>query len=457
MVWGIVLKSWSKWSLRFKLLTLSTLITIICVVAGGFITRELTERERKLQFNMGPHEHNYSVMNKLLSSGKFTALEAFAIVELDKSQRSPHRSYLLDHKDVVVAKNTNRGFGDDEPDFSKVEKLKLGPDYFIVYQRPSGPPPGGFHGGGPRHGPPPGMQFIGLVAIAVSIIVGLALSILFLTIFVRKKSSQAEEVIARLKAGDLKARFKVGDTDEVNQLMMRFNDMADQIENLVSNLRNTEKARMIMLQELAHDLRTPVASLKQFQEILLFKGHLLDEEKKKQTQLLAMKEIHYFERLVEDLLFLSGVNDPKYSASFRAVDLNDLISEEIEAFENEKIAITKISTGAEIVQGDAHLLKRLLKNALSNALKHATSKIEVVLSENENDIVIEVKDDGPGMKESDLAIFGEKKFSRQVDSNISIGLGSVIMKKIISLHDGSLNVQNQSIGGLHVIIKIPHG
>jgi K+-sensing histidine kinase KdpD len=59
-----------------------------------------------------------------------------------------------------------------------------------------------------------------------------------------------------------------------------------------------------------------------------------------------------------------------------------------------------------------------------------------------------ISDDGPGMSEEDLQVFGDKKFSRQVAPEISIGLGSVIMKKITLLHEGILSVKNRREGGL---------
>lgn len=448
------MKTWSKWSLPFKWLSLSAFITIICVIAGGFIFRALTERERNFQFMTGPHQHHFSVMEDLVKSGKLSVKEAYEVVEWNHGPNARYKSFLINEAGKVISANPPDA--KPESDLDQYFKMQLDSQHYILFEKipdfRRGPP----GGPGPRHGrapPPPGAGLIGLVAIGLSIVVGLALSILFLTIYVRKKSSQAEEVISRLKAGDLKARFSVSDVDESSQLMIRFNDMADQIEGLVSSLRETEKARMTMLQELAHDLRTPVASLKQFQEILLYKGHLLDEEKRKQTQLLAMKEIHYFERLVEDLLFLSGVNDPKYSASFQKVSLNELIDEEIEHFDLEKIQIIKDIDPDLAVLGDPHLLKRLFRNAISNAMRFASQTVTIGLKRDQDNIVISVSDDGPGMKESDLKQFGEKKYSRQVDSNISIGLGSVIMKKITSLHDGSLSAQNQSAGGLKLTIS----
>lgn len=441
------MKIWNKWSFRIKWLVLSAVITISCVYAGFYISRELTERDRHLQLAMGPHEHHLGVMQELVKSGKFSATEAFKIVERKHSKRTPFRVFLLDTEGRTVDSNppTKRDIK-----FSPEIKYPLGPDHFIAFGQKK--LPRSKHGG-----PSSGTRLIISVTISVSIIVGIALSILFLTLYLRRKSSEAEAIISKLKSGDLKARFVIHDTDEANQLMLRFNEMADQIEKLVTNLRQTEQARMIMLQELAHDLRTPVASLKQFQEILLHQGQLLDEEKKIQTLLLAMKEVNYFEHLVEDLLFLSGVNDPRYSGNFSKVNLADLVKEEIERFESGPIQFLSSLPEKAYVKGDPHLLQRLIRNAFSNAERFAKKQITIELKESPDNVLLEVQDDGPGMESSILASFGEKKYSRQflagADSKISIGLGSVIMKKIVSLHDGSLEAKNRN--GLLLSIQFP--
>jgi methyl-accepting chemotaxis protein len=225
------LKTWIKW------LGLSAFITIICVFAGGFITRQLTERERDLQMKMGPHHHHVGIINDLVKSGKFSSEAAFEIVENHEDKGPESVSWL-----IPMVRSSSHFLTREKLSSDNVQKFELVDGNYIVYARkshPPGPPPGVGFGGGPRmpHGPPPppGVRLIGIVAITVSIIVGLGLSFLFFTIFIRKKSRQAEEVISRLKSGDLKARFKVSETDESNQLMLRFNDMAEQIEGLVTN------------------------------------------------------------------------------------------------------------------------------------------------------------------------------------------------------------------------------
>lgn len=458
------MKLWNKWSLALKGLAISAIITLICVFAGGFITKKLVEREREINTRFRPNNFHYRVIKDLVDKKHISVKEAFEIVQKNQNQKTPFHSYLIDSNNKII--DYYPSDCDLNINFSKEEKLPLKGNLFLVFSRPDfregpggpAPHPGEFrrrhHGPPPRH-EPSGARTIGLVAIAASILVGLGLSIIFLTIYVRKKSSQAELVIAKLKSGDLKARFKIGQTDESAELMLKFNDMADQIEMLVENLRATEKARMLLLQELAHDLRTPVASLKNLQEMLLDKGHLMDDDKRKHVQGLAIKEVQYFERLVEDLLFLSGVNDPRYSGNFRPVNLQDLIQEEVEVIESQKVQIHFHAETEGMISGDEHLLRRLIKNALSNASRFATSKIDVSLQAVNDEVILHVLDDGPGMNADDLVSFGQKKYSRHLRENdkISIGLGSVIMKKIMSLHDGDLKVNNREEGGLDLVMN----
>lgn len=425
---------------------------MVCVVAGGYIFRTLVEREKEFDKRMRPNGNSYKVMRELAKKTKLSTPELFKIVEKQKERRSPFQAVLINGKNEILDYAPNE-FA-PPTDFTGMEKFNVGPDYYVVYKDMGFRP----HGGRGHHGPPPEVQLVGAIAVAVSILVGLGLSVIFLSVYIRRKSQEAEIVISKLRGGDLKARFKVNQVNESSELMQKFNEMADQIEELVSNLRATEKARMVLLQELAHDLRTPVASLKNLQEILLEKGHLMEEDKRRHAQGLAVKEVHYFERLVEDLLFLSGVNDPRYSGNFKPVVINHLFHDAVELFESDKIHFEFVADSEITLSGDEHLLRRLIKNALSNASRFANSRVHIQLSKDAEAIRIAITDDGPGIDPAQLESFGHKKYSRAMQAssdNISIGLGSVIMKKIMSLHDGDLKVENVAGSGLKLTLIFP--
>jgi signal transduction histidine kinase/uncharacterized protein YneF (UPF0154 family) len=437
------LKYWNSLSIYTRWLLVSGLITFFCVFSGLYITRRLTDRE--MERNRPLHgSYQAELIKKLVSRSSLSVDEAYEIVML-----TPHRfvppNLLVDETGQTVRSLVPPHLRD----FKEGYRIQLSPQRAVVFSNEFK---------GPK-GPPPEAIIIGTISMAVSVIVGLGLSIIFINFYVRKKSIQAENVINLLKGGDLKARFEITATDEAGELMVKFNEMADQIQSLVENLRHTESARKKLLQELAHDLRTPVASMKNLQEILLEKGHLMDEEKRHQVQTLAVKEVNYFERLVEDLLFLSGVNDPRYSTDFRSFDLATIVEDELDLWSRPGLEIQFDADPEIMITGDQHLITRLIKNALSNSSRYAFKDIHVGLRNLPEGIRLIIVDDGPGLKTEEVTQFGQKKFSRKFldsdHSHISIGLGSVIMKKIMDLHEGEMLVKNLS-PGLEITFLFPH-
>lgn len=437
----------------FQWFGIGIVITFICVGLGLYISRYLTKHEERnrREIMLSRHEERineyfkerYEILATLIETKKFTPEEAFRIIDKSQFAPFPEASYLLDKDRKVLDSHISRRWRDRKK--KKFQEFRLTTDHYLriyYYDRPFYRRPGG------KDGPVRKEAFlIGLLTVGVSTITGIGLSLMLLTVYLRKKAREAENVMNKIKAGSLSTRFSINQTDEAGLLMLKFNDMADEIENLVKNLKATEESRTKLLQELAHDLRTPVASMKSLQEILFTQEERLSSEEKKHLQNLATKEVAYFQRLVEDLLFLSGVNDPRYSQNMQMVDLTSLLREEMDVFDVGSIHLSFQSTDNNIfIKADPHLLHRLLKNALSNAVRHANSTVSVVLQNLDGKITLKVSDDGKGFKEEDFSTFGEKKFSRELkqdDSNyISVGLGSVIMKKIMSLHNGTLSIKN---------------
>jgi len=290
----------------------------------------------------------------------------------------------------------------------------------------------------------------------VAVVLGTTISLTILFYSLRKKARLADEVISELQKGNLKARFPVNTMDEVGEAMLRFNKMADEIERLVERLKSTEKSRMALLQELAHDLRTPVASLKNMLETLSRPDSSIQPEVKSEFLALSLKEVDYFEHLVEDLLFLAQATEPSYNQTAQTVDLVELIESEIESTEKSnplgegRISFSKdFSVKLKTIKGDGHLLRRLFRNALDNAASYAKNNIKVTLRNNDRaHIECIVEDDGPGFTDQTLKEYGRRKYSRQFNSDsqrrASIGLGSVIMSTVANLHRGEVVAGNHT-------------
>lgn len=317
-----------------------------------------------------------------------------------------------------------------------------------------------------RRGPgrPQWIFFSMYASLVVSVLLGIAFSMVLLFRSLRETAKQADFVLDQLQSGNLKARFRIGRVDELGTAMSRFNRMADEIERLVERLKSVEKSRMTLLQDLAHDLRTPVASLKNMLETILRRGGTMDPKIREELLNLSVREAEYFERLVEDLLVLAQVTEPRYRAGADRVALGDLVEEEAEsvaAYASAE-AGSKGQTPIELktnivadlpeVYGDPHLLRRMVRNALINAFSFAKSAVTVDLARGEGgELKLEVRDDGDGFSTEALSNFGERRTSRMLDSRhpdrLSVGLGSVIMRTVAQLHRGRVEARNVSEGG----------
>lgn len=311
--------------------------------------------------------------------------------------------------------------------------------------------------------PPPSRVFpITFLSMVFTVLVGVAFALFIIFRSLRDQVNQADQVITQLQRGNLKARFPIAKDDEIGRAMQRFNLMADEIERLMEQLRSVERSRTFLLQELAHDLRTPVASLSNLLDTVF--SHIELPENVAELASLAQKETDYIARMVEDLLLLAQVSEPSYRTQEGAVDLDDLLEEEGEAlglrFQGRVKFEKATGQGIALVDGDTHLLRRLFRNALENAFSFASSFVNVTWrKDGDRHLLLTVSDDGPGMSPEMLLTFGERRNRRKIDTTrsgrLSLGLGSVIMKTVVSLHRGELKVYNRPEGGAVIEIRLP--
>jgi signal transduction histidine kinase len=472
-----------------KYFLMAAVILIVFVVLGGIFTIFMSEQLHSHR-NMIPPLFIAKLIDQLDSSDKLKAVKKFEEAQ-DNNMRS--RIILYDQNGEVVYNKTNsqveklkfefiQKFSKDYDFFNNpaerkenAEGERRGGPAFFMFLFGGGPPhpPGGdvivrlsgepiyYLGMGPPQGfKPEGLErylpLLRLLSLFVSLLLGGAVTISLIYASVRKRVVEADSVLTQIQGGNLKARFMVNRKDEFGEAMLRFNRMADEIEALVDHLKDVESSRNKILQELAHDLRTPVASLKNLLETIETQNEKLQPELRKELALLSLREVDYFGQLVEDLLLLAQVDEPKYRVENNKVILNEVIEEVISdclsrpLYKDKKITVKKNYelTSAEIF-GSYSLLYRMFRNAFENSLSFAKSQIQVdVKKVGASDMQIQIIDDGPGLSDEQMIHFGERKLSRQMISGeksgrLSIGLGSVIIKKICKIHRGEVQIANK--------------
>jgi signal transduction histidine kinase len=300
------------------------------------------------------------------------------------------------------------------------------------------------------------MLIVNIITLMIAIILASFVAIFLLYYSFRDKAVAAQQVIRDLKAGHLKARLPISKLDEVGQLMLSFNQMADEMERLINHLRDQEQSRVKLLQELAHDLRTPIASLQTLTETLKAGEGKLPPKTREEFLSLQLQELSYFEKMVEDLLFLAQVFEPNYRLNSDEIVISSLVEETLA-----RVRVRYPSIKAEVhcssvwpplkASGNEQLLSRAFRNALENAFSFASSSVKIEIHVEDSFVVAEIIDDGPGLSPQDLDQFGKKRISRSLQrqmgsSRISVGLGSVIMSEVAAIHGGSVRITNRYEG-----------
>ena len=200
--------------------------------------------------------------------------------------------------------------------------------------------------------------------------------------------------------------------------------------------------RSEMLSGISHDLRTPLTRLK------LQLAFMKDKDLSKKMSL----DIDEMEKMLNEYLQFTSSN---YMEKDETFNVSELLQNIITKYENNNISIEIIPR--IYMSGRKNLIQRSLNNLIDNALKYA-KKIDLVLSKKNNNILITIDDNGPGIAENEREnVF--KPFYKidksRGDSKSSVGLGLSIASDAIKSHGGNILLDKSPSEGLRVIVSLP--
>jgi len=201
------------------------------------------------------------------------------------------------------------------------------------------------------------------------------------------------------------------------------------------------------LLSVSHELKTPITSLKLNLETLLKRD--LDRGNQKSMLENSLSDIDRLKELVENILLSAQLEGKKYSLYIDEMDLSKCLDDAVNKFaerdHSEKSRFKKNIAPEIYAQADIDAIKMVINNLLDNALKYSAPDkiVEVSLSQDEEQIVLRVADQGPGISETEIkGIF--EKFYRIEDENVrktkGTGLGLYIVKNLLILHNASIEV-----------------
>ena len=200
--------------------------------------------------------------------------------------------------------------------------------------------------------------------------------------------------------------------------------------------------RSEMLSGISHDLRTPLTRLK------LQLSFIKDKELSKKMSL----DIDEMEKMLNEYLQFTSSS---YLEKDETFDISELIENTINKYDNGNIS--KELTPRVYMNGRKNLIQRSLNNIIDNSIKYA-DKIKLGLSKKNNNIIITIDDDGPGIPENEYRnVFKPfyKLDKSRGDSRSSVGLGLSITSDIIKSHGGNIILEKSPLNGLQVKVFLP--
>ena len=257
----------------------------------------------------------------------------------------------------------------------------------------------------------------------------------------------------RISNGDFDVRIETEYGDEIGDLCKIINDMA-------VGLQKTDKMKNEFISSISHELRTPLTSIKGWGETIMAIG-TRDEENFQKGMKIIINETDRLAYLVEDLLDFSRLQTGTITLSRNIIDLRAEMYDAIATIEQRALRsgivfkVTSPDTKV-IISADKNRLKQVFANILDNAVKYSNpgDYVTVELDVIDDEAFVTVSDNGAGIPKEELPNI-TNRFYKATNSVTGSGLGLAVVKEIMTLHGGTLNIVSEIGKGTTVTLGFP--
>jgi len=238
------------------------------------------------------------------------------------------------------------------------------------------------------------------------------------------------------------------------------NKLTNQLKINEREREKTERMREEWINNLSHDLKTPLSSIKGYSELMADEDYSLTEKEIREYSRIIKNKADYMEELLEDLKLTQVLKAGLIPLKAEKLDMVELLRNiTIDVLNNPKYARRKVqfNIGTEpiIIFFDKSLMQRAFTNIIYNSLVHNHDNTEITIRIDKIDkIYIEIEDNGRGIPQEEL----DKLFERYYrgtdtgESHKGSGLGLNIAKQIIELHGGTIRVESTPGVGTKFIV-----
>lgn len=296
----------------------------------------------------------------------------------------------------------------------------------------------------------------------LSILPTLALSLgagVWMALVSAQRVRHIESTLAQMTRGDLSSRVPHADqNDDLSRIGVGINRMASAQDASMSALRQVST-------DIAHDLKTPIQRI--FVLLTRLREHLATGTPETDLVDNALTEAERAASVFHSLLSIAQIEGGSAKARFDTVDLAEVLSTFLEIYapvaedSGHRLTMVRLPDAPAIVRGDRTLLGQLTANLIENALRHTTagSTISLSVESDQQEILLVVSDDGPGIPEEERRNVLRRLYrldrSRTTPGN---GLGLSLCVAISELHEASLTLLDNNPGlRIEVVFSKPGG
>ena len=287
----------------------------------------------------------------------------------------------------------------------------------------------------------------------------LILSVIGGNFLIYKSFLPIENILSQLKkinANDLSARLNSSkNEDEINQLVNEVNSLLKRLEASFEKISQFSS-------DASHELKTPLTIIRGEIEIALRKERSIDEYKDALNS--SLNEIIIIEQTINDLLFLAKNEKDLIIEKQENFYFDEIVDESINETKNfaklHQIDIKFIVEDTIEFNGYSNLLKIAIKNILKNAIQFSYKNSQVIVKNYKKDdfFNISVQDFGIGIEKNEQIKIFEKFYRTDKSRNKNsggTGLGMSILKKIVDIHGGIINIESKEDFGTTITISFP--
>lgn len=295
------------------------------------------------------------------------------------------------------------------------------------------------------------------LALAVALLMSWILS----TIHV-KRIKRLRKATSMISAGDFSVKLPSSDFDEIGELSNDFNEMAQRLQKSMEEIESLESRRRKFMADVSHEMRTPLTTISGVIEGL--KNDLIPEDEKAKGIQLVNQETKRLIRLVNENLDYEKIRSNQVTLQKEMIELIEVlevVKETLEPQADEKNdqLIVEVPKGLTIT-ADYDRLIQILINIIKNSIQFTDNgTIWIRGKAGENETVIEIEDSGVGIDPAEI----EKIWHRFYKADVSrtgtpfgqFGLGLSIVKQLVQLHNGKIEVSSEKGKGTKFEIRIP--